>query len=299
MADILTPEEDDYFKKTLSMYMAIAKNKNVELSPQLRLDNMIKMFELYLSEVGRVFLNQPLAKNMRNIILKKIAEFRESIVAKENAYFMGLMDDAAILLNNIQVGENIANEEAAQAYFEAEAAQAQAAGQAQAAAQAQAEAQAAWDQIIAEEHALAAQEWAEEWGAQAGQAQEWGQAGQAQEWGQAGQAQEWGQSGEAEEWGQEGEEEEWAQEWAAQAEEQAQAGEAQEWGQAGEQAQAAQAGEQAQAHAEDLLNYEFDANNLFRPALMAIPNVENELLRRREEQRERRQLRREYKYDEM
>ena len=69
MADILTPEEEEYFKTTLSMYMAIAKNKNVELSPQLRLENMIKMFELYLSEVGRVFLNQPLAKNMRSIIL--------------------------------------------------------------------------------------------------------------------------------------------------------------------------------------------------------------------------------------
>ena len=43
---------------------------------------------------------------------------------KENAYFMKLMDDTAILLNNIQIGENIADEEAAQAHFEAQAAQA-------------------------------------------------------------------------------------------------------------------------------------------------------------------------------
>ena len=157
MFDILTPEEDEYFKKTMSMYMEIAKNKNVELSPQLTLANMINIFELYMSDIGRVYLNRPPAKNMRNIILKKIAEFRKSIVAQENGYFMELMDDTVVLLNNIQNGEKIAEEDAAQAaHLEAQAAQVEQAAQA-----AQAAAQEAWDQIIAEEHDRAAQEWAQ------------------------------------------------------------------------------------------------------------------------------------------
>ena len=168
MFDILTPEEDEYFKKTMSMYMEIAKNKNVELSPQLTLANMINIFELYMSDIGRVYLNRPPAKNMRNIILKKIAEFRKSILAQENGYFMELMDDTVVLLNNIHNGEKIAEEDAAQA------AQAQAA---------QAAAQEAWDQIIAEEHDRAAQEWAQEGEAQelVAQAGEQAQAAQAGE----------------------------------------------------------------------------------------------------------------------
>ena len=146
---------------------------------------------------------------------KKIAEFRGAIVAQENAYFMKLMDDTAILLNNIQIGENIANEEAAQAHFEEQA-----------------------------------QEAVKEWGAQAHAE---AQAEAVKEWG-------------------------------------AQAREAWEQFRREEGREKAYAEDEAQAQA---------ANNLFRPALIAIPNAENELLRRREEQRERRQLRREYKYDEM
>lgn len=113
---LLTPEEDKNFISkiiTIVNYLNHEKNKIVGMNLELQTEYLAKMFELYISDYGRVFLKQRFLyiKNFRRVIREKITEFRECVVSKRNYYFMELMTNTIIMLDNIENNENIADEE--------------------------------------------------------------------------------------------------------------------------------------------------------------------------------------------
>ncbi len=112
MINVLSPEERAEFVEQLSNKQDEILNKNVIECREKKLNIFRELFQMYLSDKGRLLLREPGRDRLRNILINKIIEISEDDVAQQDMEYMTCANELKIFVENIVQGVNILYEEA-------------------------------------------------------------------------------------------------------------------------------------------------------------------------------------------
>uniref|UniRef100_A0A6C0II15 Uncharacterized protein n=1 Tax=viral metagenome TaxID=1070528 RepID=A0A6C0II15_9ZZZZ len=109
MIAVLSRAEQSEFIEQLSNKQHEILNKNVIGCKEKKLKIFCELFQMYLSDKGRLLLREPGRDNLHRVIINKITEISEDDAAQQHMEYMMCANELKIFVENIIQGRNVFN----------------------------------------------------------------------------------------------------------------------------------------------------------------------------------------------